>query len=133
MRYRQLGWTIARILFGAFFIYAPIMIMIEFGGQNPPESVPAAAHFTEALNASGFINPALIVVLIVAGVAMLFDRSAPIGLILLSAPIFVIMCFHWFLTRDYIWGSIWPIWFALLAWHYRHVFARLWERRSSNR
>lgn len=128
MRHIRLAWTISRVLFGIFFIYAPIMILIEFGGRNPPETVVAAAHFTRALDDSGFIDPALIVVLLLGGAAMLFDRTAPIGLLLLAPPIFVIACFHWFLTGNYIWGSIWPIWAALLAWHYRHVFARLWER-----
>ncbi|MEG3124960.1 hypothetical protein [Sphingomonas sp. GB1N7] len=128
MRYRNLGWTIARILFGAFFIYAPIMILIEFGGQNPPETVPAAQHFAQALNDTGFINPALIVDLLIGGVLMLFHRTAPVGLILLAPPILVITGFHWFLSHQYVWGSIWPIWWALLAWRYRHVFARLVER-----
>lgn len=122
-------WGIARILFGLFFLYAPILILIEFGGQQPPEPMPAAAHFTRALDDSGFMNPALIAVLLIGGVAMMFDRSAPIGLLLLAPPIVVIAGFHWFLTHNYLWGSIWPVWLALLAWHYRDVFARLWERR----
>lgn len=130
MRYRNLGWTIARILFGAFFIYAPIMILIEFGGQNPPESVPAAQNFAKALNETGFINPALIVDLLIGGMLMLFNRTAAVGLILLAPPILVITGFHWFLSHQYVWGSIWPVWWALLAWHYRPVFARLWERRT---
>ncbi|RYY27856.1 MAG: hypothetical protein EOP62_05160 [Sphingomonadales bacterium] len=130
MHYRKLAWSVARVLFGLFFIYAPIMILIEFGGQHPPETIPAAARFTDALNASGFMNPALIAALLAGGLAMLFDRSAPIGLLILASPIFVIGAFHWFLTHNYVWGSIWPIWFAALAWHYRHVFARLWERRA---
>ena len=129
MRYRQIGWTVVRVPFGLFFLYAPIMIIIQFGGQHPPETVAAAADFTGALNRTGFMNPALIAALLIGGTAMLFDRSAPVGLILLGPPIFVIGCFHWFLTHDYVWGSIWPVWFAILVWHYRSVFARLWERR----
>jgi len=129
MRYRKLAWTIARVLFGLFFLYAPILILVSFGGHHPPEAVAAAGHFTTALDDTGFMDPALIAVLLIGGVAMLFDRSAPIGLILLAPPIFVIACFHWFLTHSYVWGTIWPVWFAALAWHYRGVFARLWERR----
>ncbi|RYD56326.1 MAG: hypothetical protein EOP60_05300 [Sphingomonadales bacterium] len=126
----NLPWTIARVLFGLFFLYAPIMIMISFGGQHPPEDVVAAARFTQALNETGFMNPALIVVLLIGGAAMLFDRSAPIGLLLLAPPIFVIAAFHWLLTHSYMWGSLWPLWWLALAWHYRSVFARLWERRA---
>lgn len=133
MKYQRIAWAVARILFGLFFIYAPIMIIIKFGGQHPPETVAAAARFTQALNETGFMNPALIAALLIGGAAMLFDRTAPVGLILLGPPIFVIACFHAFLTHNYVWGGIWPLWFAVLAWRYRAVFARLLERRTPGR
>lgn len=129
MKHAHWVWMVLRVLFGLFFIYAPIMVIVKFGGQNPPESAPAAAHFVQALDQTGFLTPSLITVMIVAGLTMLFDRTAPVGLILLGAPIFTIAGFHWFLTHNYVWGSIWPVWFALLAWHYRDRFARLLERR----
>lgn len=129
MKIQRIAWTVVRVLFGIFFIYAPIMVIVKFGGQNPPETVPAAAHFVQALDQTGFMTPSLIAALLIGGACMLFDRTAPIGLILLGAPIFTIAGFHWFLTHNYVWGSIWPVWFAVLAWHYRAVFARLLERR----
>lgn len=129
MRYKRVAWTIVRVLFGLFFIYSPIMVLVSFGGLHPPETAPAAAAFTQALNATGFMNPLLIATLFLGGAAMLFDRTAPLGLFLLAPSVVVIGCFHWFLTHDYVWGSLWPIWFAILAWHYRTVFARLWEGR----
>jgi hypothetical protein len=132
MKFLNLGWTVFRVLFGLFFIYAPIMVIVNFGGQQPPETVAAASHFTEALNATGFMNPLLIASLLIAGVAMLFDRTAPVGLIILAPSILVIACFHWFLSGNYVWGTIWPVWFLILAWRYRRVFARLWERRPVN-
>lgn len=128
MNFERIAWTIARILFALFFLYAPIMIILTFSGDHPPESVPAAAHFTEALNQSGFMNPALIAVLLAGGALILFDRFAPLGLLLLAPPIAVITLFHWCLTHNYVWGSIWPFWWAVLAWHYRAVLARLWAR-----
>ena len=127
MRVERLAWRVARLLFAAFFLYAPLYIILAHGGHHPPEAVAAAGRFTHALDETGFMDPALIVVLLAGGTAMLFDRSAPIGLILLAPPIAVIAMFHWFLTRQYVWGSIWPIWLSLLAWHYRAVFARLWR------
>lgn len=127
MRYRQIGMAVFRVLFGLFFILSTIAIVLFSGGQHPVEVDPEANRFTQALNASGFMNPALIVTFLIGGAAMLFNRSAPIGLILLGAPIFVIAGFHWFLTHSYVWGSIWPIWYAILVWHYRQVFLRLWE------
>ena len=79
------------------------------------------------------MNPLLIASFLTAGVAILFDRTAPIGLIILAPSILVIACFHWFLSGNYIWGAIWPFWFLVLVWRYRRVFARLWEHRPSVR
>lgn len=130
MKFANYAWATARVLFGLFFIYAPLMVIVQFGGQNPPETEAAAAVFTHALDASGFMNPLIIGSMLVAGVALLFDRSAAIGLVILAPSIAVIGCFHWFLTGQYLWGSIWPIWFALLVWRYRCVLLRLWGGRT---
>jgi len=129
MRVANRGWTVARILFGLFFLYAPLMVIVQFGGQNPPETVAAASDFTSALDRTGFMNPLIIGTMLAGGAALLFERSAPVGLILLGPSIVVITGFHWFLTGKLAWGSIWPVWFLLLVWHYRHVFSRLWMPR----
>lgn len=128
MRWKQIGSNLARILFGLCLIGLTLTVLIQFGGDHPPEEVEAARDFTGALNRSGFMNPLLIVSLLTGGVALLFDRSAPIGLILVAPAITVIGLFHFVLTSNYVWGSIWPIWWAALAWHYRAAFARLWAR-----
>lgn len=126
MQWAKRGWAVARILFGLFFIYAPLMVIIQFNGQNPPETVAAASDFALALDRTGFMNPLIIATMLAGGVALLFQRSAPAGLILLGPSIVVIAGFHWFLTGKFVWGSVWPIWFSLLVWHNRRIFARLW-------
>jgi hypothetical protein len=126
MQWANRGWAAARILFGLFFLYAPMMVIVQFGGQNPPETVVAASDFALALDRTGFMNPLIIATMLMGGAALLFERSAPLGLILLGPSVVVIAGFHWFLTGDFIWGSVWPIWFALLVWHYRRVYSRLW-------
>lgn len=131
MKYQDIAWSAFRVLFGLYFIFASVMVMMNFGGNHPPESVAAAGHFTLALDATGFMNPMLIASFLVAGVALLFNRTAPVGLIILAPSVLVIACFHWFLTGKYVWGTIWPVWYLLLVWHYRHVFARLWARQPS--
>lgn len=130
MRWTNRGWAAARILFGLFFLYAPLMVIVQFGGQNPPETMAAASDFASALDRTGFMNPLIIGTMLAGGGALLFERSAPVGLILLGPSIVVIAGFHWFLTGKLLWGSIWPIWFASLVWHYRAVFSRLWMPRT---
>jgi len=126
MRFSTIGWTAARILFGLFFIYAPLMVLIKFGGQNPPETIAAASDFTRSLDKTGFMNPLVIGTMLIGGIALMFRRTTPVGLILLAPSVFVIAGFHWFLTGNIVWGTFWLTWFLLLIWHYRKVFARLW-------
>lgn len=127
MRWNEIGWNVARCLFGLCLIGLTLSVVIQFDGNHPPEAVEAAADLTGALNRSGFMNPLLIISLLTGGAALMVDRSSPIGLLLVAPAITVIALFHYFLTGSYVWGSIWPIWWAALAWHYRHVFARLWQ------
>ena len=123
-----IAWAVARWLYGLVFIALTLLVLIKFGDTQPHAAGAAADDFVTALNRSGFINPLLTVTLLIGGAAMLVDRLAPGGLLLLAPAVVVIACFHWFLTGGYLWGSIWPVWWAILAWHYRDVFARLWER-----
>lgn len=125
MKLANRAWTAARILFGLFFLYAPLVVLVKFGGRNPPETVAAASDFALALDRTGFMNPLIIVTMLAGGGAMLFRRTAPVGLILLGPSIVVIAGFHWFLTGKLIWGSIWLVWFLLLVWEQRTIFARL--------
>lgn len=123
-------WICARILFGLFFIYAALMVVVIYDGMNPPETLKPASDFARALDSTGFMNPLIIGSMIVAGAALLFTRTAPLGLIMLAPSIVVIACFHWFLTGNYVWGTIWPVWFLLLVWRFREVFSRLWAVKS---
>src|SRR3546814_1263444 len=84
MRLANRRWAVARILFGLFFLYAPLMVIVQFGGQNPPETMPAASDFASALDRTGFMNPLIIGTMLMGGAALLFERSAPFGLILLG-------------------------------------------------
>src|SRR3546814_11029805 len=109
MRLANRRWAVARILFGLFFLYAPLMVIVQFGGQNPPETMPAASDFASALDRTGFMNPLIIGTMLMGGAALLFERRAPVGLILLGPSIAVIAGFHLFLTGKLVWGRIWPV------------------------
>ncbi|WP_448659405.1 hypothetical protein ACPVPU_02815 [Sphingomonas sp. CJ99] len=127
MAWGNIVWATARILFGLFFILSTVMIIVRFGGDHPPEAVAEAADFTGALNRSGFANPMLIALFLVAGTALLFKRTAALGLVLLAPAIALITAFHWVLTHSYVWGSIWAIWWLALTWHERGRLMRLIE------
>src|SRR3546814_16941291 len=83
-----------------------LMVIVQFGGQNPPETMPAASDFASALDRTGFMNPLIIGTMLMGGAALLFERSAPVGLLLLGPSVAVIAGFLWFLTGKLVWGRI---------------------------
>src|SRR3546814_13900726 len=74
MRLGKRRWAVARRLFGLFFLYAPLMVIVPFGGQNPPETMPAASDFASALDRTGFMNPLIIGTMLMGGAALLFEQ-----------------------------------------------------------
>lgn len=64
MRWNEIGWNVARCLFGLCLIGLTLSVVIQFDGNHPPEAVEAAADLTGALNRSGFMNPLLIISLL---------------------------------------------------------------------
>ncbi len=121
-------WTAARLLFGLFFLGTGIAIVkvLTVGGWTPTQSTDAARNFTEALATTRFMDPATALDYLAGGVALLFRRAAPLGLILLFPPVLVIFLFHIMLDSMTLWGTLWALWWTLLAWHYRRGFEPLW-------
>ncbi len=127
MRVASVIWRLARILFGLFFIYAPVMVLVRHGGRNPPETVRAAEDFVRALDRTGFMNPLIMITMAIGGLAMLFHRTAPLGLVVLGPNVAVIVLFHWVLSGNIVWGTVWGLWFLALTWRYRAALYRLAE------
>ncbi|HSQ94669.1 MAG TPA: hypothetical protein VLM18_01040 [Croceibacterium sp.] len=87
----------------------------------------SAQEFTDALSASGFIEPLLAAAYGAGGGVLLFDRSAPLGIVTLAGPVAVILFFHLTLSGQYIWGPAVAATLAALAWHYRLRLETLWS------
>src|SRR3546814_18424232 len=80
MRLANRRWAVARILFGLFFLYAPLMVIVQFGGQNPPETMPAASDFASALDRTGLMTHLIIGPMQMGGAAFPLEHSAPGGM-----------------------------------------------------
>ena len=121
-------WRTARLLYGGYFLFVAGMVvrMLWFGGPMVHEPTAAAKAFSDAMSATGFLNPLLMVDYALGGGALLFRRTAPLGLALLAPPVCVIFLFHLRLTGDVAWGGGWALAWAALAWRYRAGFAGLW-------
>ncbi len=122
-------WRGARWLYGGYFLFVAGMVatLLWFGGAGVHEPTPASKAFSDALNASGFMNPLLMVDYAFGGLALLWRRTAPLGLAILAPPVCVILLFHLQLTGNFVWGGGWALGWILLAWRYRAGFTGLWR------
>jgi len=131
----ELVWAIPRIVYGLFFLAtgAYIIVAITTGMLAEPVQPTAPAQaFTDALDATGFMNPLLAAAYVAGGLALMFDRSAPLGIVLLTGPVAVILFFHLTLSGQYIWGPAVAAALAALAWHYRIRLETLWTLGKGN-
>ena len=125
-------WRIARWLYGGYFLYVAILIghMLLAGGPTIHQPTAAAKAFFDAMNTAGFFQPLLMVDYALGGGALLFRRTAPLGLALLAPSVGVIFLFHLRLTGNVAWGTGWALAWAMLAWRYQAGFDGLWNYAS---
>ncbi len=96
------------------------------GQGNPFAGEPGpGADFQNALEASGFIVPVMLTCYVLGGAALLFSRTAPLGIVLLAPFVAVIFFYHILLGGSALWALFWAAGLLLLAWRYRDAFKAL--------
>jgi hypothetical protein len=128
------GWAVARTIYGLFFLTTGLWILLSVTTGivgAPVQPTPQAAAFMKALDQAGFIDPLLAISYMIGGGSLLFERTAPLGLVLLAPSVAVILGFHLFLSGQYLWGPFVAACFMLLAWRYRRSFEPLWTRSAT--
>ena len=126
----------ARCVFGLFYALTGLAIgaYALFGVYSPPKQPTAAASaFTEALAQGGFIDPLLALTYIAGGVALLRDRTAPLGIVLLAPAVSVIFCFHLALSGQWVWVPLNLLWLLALVYAYRSSFTPLLNHDAAKR
>jgi hypothetical protein len=129
MRTLRLGYAFAIF---AICIYAALSTFLK---ALPPLAPPTAAGraFLGALMATRFFTPLLAVTYLAGASALLFQRTAPLGILMLAPPMLVIFFFHVFLTGMVLWAGIWAGSLAVLAWGHRDAFKALVSFRGPAR
>lgn len=124
----RLAISVFRIAYGGFFLVVGLYggYSVFSGGGNPfaPDPGPAA-DFQNALEATGFVVPLMLACYVIGGTALLFSRTAPLGIILLAPFVAVIVFYHLFLGGSALWAGLWGAGLLLLAWRYRDAFTPL--------
>lgn len=119
--------TIYRILYGGFYlaVSAWAIIALTTGALDmPSQDDPGAQATKDVLNDAGYM-PLALLSFITGGLALLFNRTAPLGVILLTPSVLGIFVFHLTQTGNIIWGTGWLIGLAVLAFAYRDRFKGL--------
>jgi len=128
MRILRLGYAFAIF---AICIYAALATWKALPPLTPPTA--AGRAFLEALTATSFFTPLLAVTFLAGASALLFQRTAPLGIALLAPPMVLIFFFHIFLTGMLLWGGTWAGGLAVLAWGHRDAFKALVTYRGPAR
>ena len=129
----RFGWAALRIAYGGFFLAIGIYSfwLIATGAPNPfLAGEGPGPEFQRAMDATGVLTPLMLAMYVIGGLALIIERIAPFGIVVLAPFVAVISVYHLFLTGSVVWGLGWAIALALLAWRYRSAFAPLFNYRA---
>ena len=121
---------LVRYLFAAFYVLIGIQTALALLGIIPMPDFdlsPRNAAFQAALGETGFIVPIMALVFVASGVLMFFQRTAPLGIVLLAPFVVVIFFTHLMLDGSPIWGTTHLALLALFAWQFRSAYRPLWS------
>ncbi|MGA8032788.1 MAG: hypothetical protein WCB48_10365 [Casimicrobiaceae bacterium] len=99
-------------------------------GVVPPPHLKlsnASASFQHALAETGFVDPALAATYVVSAGALCFDRTTPLGVVLLAPIMLIIFLTDMLLDTAWVWGMLHSAILAALAWHYRSAYRPMWN------
>lgn len=125
-----IAWRWLRWVYAAFYIIIGLQAALSLLGFLPKPDFnlsPENTAFQEALAKTGFIVPIMSLAYMVAGTALLFCRTAPLGIVLLTPFIVVIFFTNILLEAKWIWGTAHTLILIALAWHFRQAFRSLWN------
>lgn len=116
-------------VYGLFFVLDGALRLIGSARGDPKETFvqPAAEAFNGPVFATPFMDPLLGASFVVAGIALMFRRTTPLGVLILLPSLIVIFLFHAYLTGQIVWGGGHLLFVLLLAWLYRDAFRPLWN------
>lgn len=111
---RPFGWTALRLVFALFLLVSGIWTSLH-AFTDPPSPDP--------------IGKILGVALLAGGAALLFRRTAPLGVVVLAPAVVLIVLIQLFQSGRVLFAALVLASFAALAWRYRSAFT---SRRSDS-
>jgi hypothetical protein len=127
--------TIIRRVYSAFFFLIGAQSLLMVSGILPASEFPGSPEtkaFTEAIFATGFIGPIMSVTYVASGILMLFNRTAPLGIVLLAPFVVVILFTHLMLNGSPAIGILIASLLGLFAWQFRRAYQPMWNYRHES-
>lgn len=122
-----------RLAFGALFVFSGLNDLLHFW-QPPAPTTTSSQLFLQGLGASGFVMPMLGVIYIASGLCLLANRYVALALIVLSAPVVVIFCYHALSEAKPLGPGLLVLAVHLiLSWQQRATFAPLLQASTPDR
>ena len=121
---------IVRWIYAAFFFLIGAQALLASAGILPASEFPVSPEtkaFTDAIFATGFIGPIMSVTYVASGILMLFNRTAPLGIVLLTPFIVVILFTHLMLNGSPAFGILLAALLGLFAWQFREAYQPMWN------
>ena len=125
--------TTIRWMYASFFFLIGVHSLLMVSGMLPASEFPGSPEtkaFTDAIFATGFIGPIMSVTYIGAGILMLFNRTAPLGIVLLAPFVVVILFTHLMLNGEPAFGILLAALLGLFAWQFRDAYHLLWNYQN---
>ena len=127
--------TIIRWIYAAFFFLIGAQSLLVLAGILPASEFPGSPEtkaFTEAIFATGFIGPIMSITYVASGILMLFNRTAPLGIVLLAPFVVVILFTHLMLNGSPAFGILLTALLGLFAWQFRDAYQPMWNYGNSS-
>ncbi len=129
-------WRWLRRLYAGYFVALGAASVLQYAGVLPDphwESAmsPASASFYAAMERTGFVTDLIIFTWLVSGVAMMFYRTAPMGIVLLTPFMVNMVLADTVLDDVWLWAALHAAPLVALAWHYRSASVALWNYPGS--
>lgn len=118
----EIAKSLFRIAYGAWFAFWGIAPLI--GVASPPVENAEAVALMEA-NGASFPLALAHATFVLGGLALIWKRTAPLGIAILAPTVTWILLFHTTLTASVAWGAFWFAGLLVLAWWHRAAFVPL--------
>jgi len=127
--------TITRWIYSLFFFLIGAQALLVSAGILPHSDYPGSPEskaFTDAIFSTGFIGPIMSITYVSSGILMFFKRTAPLGIVLLTPFVVVILFTHLMLNGTPVLGILIASLLGLFAWQFRSAYQPMWNYQKES-